>query len=59
MYKFIRASQSGDINCLVKGEFHNLKSNDGETLQDLFAAGYQLIAMTPLDTGFILLALRQ
>ncbi len=57
MYKFIRVSQTGDVNCLVKGEFDNLQSDDGQTLRDLFGAGYHLVAMTPLDTGFVLLAL--
>jgi hypothetical protein len=26
MYKFIRVSQSGDVNCLIKGEFENLSA---------------------------------
>jgi len=59
MYKFIRVSQSGDVNCLVKGEFENLSSSDGQTLQAMFDAGYELVTMTPLETGFVLLALRK
>lgn len=59
MYKFIRVSQSGDVNCLVKGEFENLSGSDGQTLQAMFDAGYELVTMTPLETGFVLLALRK
>jgi len=47
------------VNCLVKGEFENLSSSDGQTLQAMFDAGYELVTMTPLETGFVLLALRK
>ena len=57
MYRFIRASQTGDVNCLVKGEFDTLATSQGETLRQLFDAGWKIEAMTELDTGFILLAL--
>ncbi len=59
MYKFIRASQSGDVNCLVKGEFDSLTTNDGTTLRALFDEGYTVSAMSPLETGFVLLALHK
>ena len=59
VYKFLRASNPGDVNCLVKGEFTSLKTSEGETLDSLFAAGWDIAAMTELDTGFVLIALRK
>ena len=58
MYRFIRASQTGDVNCLVKGEYANLATNDGTSLEAMFKEGWTVDAMTALETGFILLALR-
>ncbi len=57
MYRFIRASQTGDVNCLVKGKFSSLTADDGSTLESLFAGGWKIAAMTHLDTGTILIAL--
>ncbi|MDQ2858154.1 MAG: hypothetical protein M3R53_05830 [Candidatus Eremiobacteraeota bacterium] len=59
MYKFIRASQSGDVNCLVKGSFSSLVADDGSTLESLFDGGWKIAGMTHLDTGFILIALHK
>ncbi len=58
MYRFIRASQSGDVNCLVKGSFGELTSSDGTSLESMFNEGWTIAAMAPLDTGFVLIALK-
>ncbi len=58
MYRFVRASQTGDVNCLVKGNFAELMSADGSSLESMFKEGWTVAAMTPLDTGFVLIALK-
>ncbi|MBV9103341.1 MAG: hypothetical protein JO060_07100 [Candidatus Eremiobacteraeota bacterium] len=57
MYRFIRASQTGDVNCLAQGKFTELKTDDGVSLQELFDQGFSVAAMTSLDTGVVLIAL--
>lgn len=58
-YKFLRASQGGDVNCLVKGEFSTLTTNGGESLESLFDPGWQIVTITELNTGFVLIALHK
>ncbi len=58
MYRFIRASQTGDVNCLLKGNFDELTASDGTTMQSMFNEGWTIDAMAPLDTGFVLIALK-
>jgi len=58
MYRFIRASQTGDVNCLVKGNFAELTSSDGASLESMFKEGWTIAGMSPLDTGFVLMALK-
>jgi hypothetical protein len=57
MYRFLRASQSADVNCLVQGKFSELKADDGTSLQELFDKGFTVTAMTSLATGVVLIAL--
>lgn len=58
MYRFIRASQTGDVNCLLKGKYDELTDADGKSLESMFNDGWTVSAMAALDTGFILLALK-
>ena len=57
MVRFIRVSETGDVNCLVKGQLEELSTEDGSSLQDLLAKGWTVSAMTALNTGFVLIAL--
>jgi hypothetical protein len=42
-----------------QGRVREPQRSDGQTLQAMFDAGYELVTMTPLETGFVLLALRK
>ena len=57
MHRFIRVSQTGDVNCLVQAKYTELKTDEGATLQELFDQGFAVSAMTALGTGMILMAL--
>ena len=57
MHRFIRVSQTGDVNCLAQAKYTELKTEEGATLQELFDQGFAVTAMTSLNTGMILIAL--